>query len=373
MNRILVVVFLLISIQIYGQAGKDGNFNEKVFQSVYGEQAKSIWPLKNNEDYLIIIQQGKYILECKGADKKAYLLPKGVPVLQEYKIETVIRINKKSDNGGGAGLAFDILKDLKGGYLFEINARKEYRVSVLENGNYKYLSGTAKSKGWAKHKAIFKPGKDNILTMTQQKGKIQLLANGKEVFVADNTQSFSGLSGLILMGKVKAEASSFTLYSSGNESKVSSGGTDMLSVDSLKMGGDMKKMMDAYLLMRKENRELISKNENYKVEVDYCNKKIEELKAYIKDNLDIKLKDQVETLQKENERLEDENAALHEQNQDLAEFKKTIQNNKDGDQVLIYAEKYAAEQKKNEELLRRIAELEKEKKPVKPKKKKTTP
>jgi hypothetical protein len=351
-------LFLICFVfQIYAQQQPvDASFTEKVFYSDFTDSDKNVWPLANNQFYFFLIQKSQYVLECKSSDKKAYLLPKGAPSLSTFRLQTEVSIDKDVKGDGSFGIALNVRNNA--GYVIELNRDKKFRVRQLIPGNNpKYLTGSEKKEGWESYESS--RSKNIRLVVSQKNGTAEVLINNKTRF--SFSSAAQGQSGLFIEGIIKATVNDFAMLAPAGESA----GEQMAGDDSLKAGDDLNKLTDAIVDCRKKNKELATNYENTKLELSQVKKKLEDLQAYVKDNLDVKLQAELEKTQKQNEQLQSENAGLKQQNTDLSAFKKEIEKNKDGDQVLLYAEKYQAEQKKNEALQQQLKKLQEENKALK--------
>jgi hypothetical protein len=365
MKNFVAVVFTLISFQIYAQQGKDVKLTEKVFYSDFAEEDKSIWPLKNNQYYSFFIQNGRYSLSCLATDKRAYLLPKGAPQPDEFRSEANVNLDKSSDGDGTIGIAFDIQNQLAGGYIFEINRGREYRVTVLQGaGKYSYLTGTEKKQGWVSYKDMNKPGKSNKLGVIQQGGKLKFTVNNKEVFSGNNDKNLKGQNGLFISGAMKCQVNDFTLFGpappeteniANNDDQKDNGGP---GGDEVIQNGaesaDATALTNALLECRKNSQVLSTKLDNAQMESAQLKAKNKELVDFISNNLDTRLQSELDKLKKKQEELLLQNFNLLTENNQLKTFKKNVEGGKEGDLVIVLSEKLSKEQEKNAALQKEI-------------------
>ena len=109
---------------------------------------------------------------------------------------------------------------------------------------------------------------------------------------------------------------------------------------------------------RKENLALKKENENLVAELKQVKLKNAELQAYINKYLDSKLKSALDVEQNKNEILSKENEQLKQDNAELKGLKDNISKAKDGDIIIVLSDNLKKEQTKNEELTKKIKELE---------------
>jgi hypothetical protein len=352
MKKIVLGVLLLLNLQIYGQAPKDISLTTKVFSSDFSSATSSVWPQVNNEFYFFLIKDNSYIIECNNNEKKAYLLPKGNPKLDTFKVEADIVPDREKDDDGVVGLAIDIQDKISGGYLVEINNNQQFRVVTIEgNGSYSPITNRGKRDGWVGYSAV-KNGEYMHMTVTAIAGKIYLNIGGGDVFDFDNPITTRGQNGLFISGKYKSKVGSFEVYGPEKPGTV----TDNTNT------GDLTTLNNALLDCRKENKDLSSKLDISKQEVAEARYKNKELQTYISQNLDVKLQEELKKQTEIANNLKAENEKLKNESEDLRELKKTIEQNKDGDLVMVLSENLKKEQQKNAELEKKIKAMSGKKK-----------
>jgi len=360
MKKIVLLAMLLYNFQIYGQQSKDVGLDQKVFFSEFTADDRATWPQVNNEFYFFLVKDNSYIVECTNSEKKAYLLPKGGPKLDTFKVEAEILADKNKSDDGVAGIALDIQDKLSGGYLVEINNKKQYRiVSVDGNGSYSPLSNNAKGGGWVNFKTP--KGKDYIKLSTTQTGKnVSVQIDDMDVFKFDNPLKNPGQTGIFISGPYKTRVQHFAVYKTKN-----TGNSDNQNQTEQKNTQEINAFNNALLSCKQQNKELSEKLETSNQEIAQVRKKNQDLQTYISQNLDIKLQEEVKKEKEKADILEAENKKLKSEMEDQQTLKKTIEQNKDGDLILALSGNLKKEQQKNADLEKRIKELTLKKKPTK--------
>jgi hypothetical protein len=368
MRKIVLGLLFLYSLQIYAQQGKDITFTQKVFYSDFSDSDKIIWPLKNNQYYLLLIQKSKYHIECSNTEKKAYLLPKAGPKLAEFKVEANMVVDKNKDNSGSVGLVVDATDKLDGGYIVEINDKKEFRVRNIEtNGNLTIISGE-KKEGWKG----FKGKSDNIrLAVTQDGGNAKVIINGLNVFSFTSKYKQPGQNGLFITGQMKADVGDFTVYAKADAdvSTLNNGGADN-SGSQGSSSKDVATVTASLLECRKQSKNLSARNDALQEQLTQSKKKQDELQKFINENLDVKLQKESERLRKENDTLSKAYKSLKQENSELKDFKAQVVKAKDGDLIDVLGKNLEKEKQANAELQKKIDQLTKENKALRAKSKK---
>ncbi|MDQ3072688.1 MAG: hypothetical protein M3Q97_05440 [Bacteroidota bacterium] len=374
---------LFIALQIYAQPPKDARFNTRVFFSDFTEADQGVWPLKNNQDYLLLLREGQFIMESRQESNKGYLPPKWRNPYSEYRMEMEITLDKAKEYTGTAGLFFGLKEDLSAGYLFEINAQKQYRISILQGpGKYRRLSNAGKNEGWVDYKKLDGAGKANTITIQQELSRIRIWINETFVQTYMAEEPAPGLCGLYISGINKAYCGRFSVMATGDlekkpaeagkagqkdtaraavNTKVPPGNTTD-TADNSAYNADLMTLSNALSECRRNNSKLTADYELVNTRLKEANKKIEELQSFINNNLDVKLQQQVDAQTLENERLRKENEELKKQNADLQQFKTNIEAAQDGDVIVVLNNQISELTKKNRELLDRIKKLEEENK-----------
>jgi hypothetical protein len=370
MKNYIGLALALISLQIYGQPGKDVKLSEKVFYSDFNEEDKSVWPLKNNQYYSFYIQNGKYHLSCLATDKRTYLLPKGATIAEVFRIEATVAHDNSSDGEGTFGIAVDVQEGLSGGFIFETNRSRQYRVTLIEGaGKYKYLTGTEKKEGWVTYKDMNKPGKSNRLGVIRQNSNLRFTINKDEVFTTPVEHGKKGQSGLFISGKMTSEVNDYTIFGPSlpetepapDEPVVQTdAGTntdEVIKNDNTTPTEDLTALTNALLECRRNSQSLAGKLDNAELETRQLKSKNKELTDFIGSHLDTRLQAEVDKQKKKTEELLLENFNLLTENNQLKSFKKNIEGGKEGDLVLVLSEKLAKEQEKTAALQKEVESL----------------
>ena len=386
MKYLLTVLIFFSWFQMYAQTPKKADFPQKVFYSDFNENDKNLWPLKNNQYYFLFIEKGTYLVECRTDDKKAYLYPKWTNTLTDFRLQTTLKINHTKGGQSTIGIAIDMQDKQGGGFIIEINEKKEYRISSVEGSNHKYITNP-KSEGWVKGKGLNKTGKDNTIEITQKDGRVKLVFNGQ---LAQNFSSKgigAGNTGFYISNGLKATIKNFGIYGPAGAKPADSstvktntataqkdtsktGMAETKTPDSAKIissspeemnSSDINTLAASIADCRKSNKDLTTKYETMRLQLNECSQEKDKLQGFIKNNLDVKLQKENEGLNQENMKLRHSNDSLAQANVDLKNFKKNIASVKDGDVVTVLSENLNKEKAKNVELLAKIKKLEDEK------------
>jgi len=383
MKYLLTVLIYFSWFQMYAQTAKKADFPQKVFYSDFSEADKSLWPLKNNQVYFLFIDQGNYLVKCLTDDKKAYLFPKWTNTLTDFRVSATVKINRTKAGQSTIGIAIDMQDKQQGGFIVEINEKKEYRVCTVEGSAHKYLT-KGKKDGWLPAKGLNKTGKDNTIDITQKDGRIKILFNGQPVPGFSCKGINTGNAGFYISNGLNASITYFGVYGAAGalsmdsslakkaiiaKPKDSSAASiaEPKTTDSAKItpnnpeeasSSDINTLAASIADCRKSNKDLMAKYESMRLQLNESEQEKDKLQGFIKNNLDVKLQKENEETKEQNEKLKHSNDSLVQENTDLKSFKKNIATAKDGDVITVLSENLTKEKAKNEELLAKIKKLQ---------------
>jgi hypothetical protein len=211
MQKLLFSLLLFLTFQSYAQ---QANLTQKVFSCDFAEGDKIYWPVKNNSGFNFIIANGVYTIECLDDEKKAYAPLKWENVLENFKMETNVRLEK--GESGTFGLAFGVQGKLENAYILQFDRRGRFRVVEIGPAGEVPLTGDKKNEGWLENKKLNKPGKYNRLGIEQQDGTIKVFLNYEPAFSLHNKfPILNGGFGFFLEGRCGAVVDDFKIYGPG--------------------------------------------------------------------------------------------------------------------------------------------------------------
>ncbi|QQR96039.1 MAG: hypothetical protein IPJ93_05035 [Bacteroidota bacterium] len=118
------------------------------------DTSSGMWTFMSNSENLFLVQEGEYILNRKAPEKPYAIIANYDYNQLAFKMVTSLKIEKANDQNGSVGVMFMAQNDGNGGFIFEINTLKQFRLRQIVAGSYKYLTGDAKSGGWVKSNFI---------------------------------------------------------------------------------------------------------------------------------------------------------------------------------------------------------------------------
>jgi hypothetical protein len=152
-------------------------FTETIFSDDFSSD-KGNWEVQSNADNLFLIQDKEYLLRRMNTEAEAAIFCTWKNTCPVYELTATLKIEKGQDSKGYAGLLFMIQDDKSGGFLFEINAKKQYRIRQLVHANFKLITGNAQNKGWVASSAVREAGTFNEFRVAYSDKNYDLYLNG---------------------------------------------------------------------------------------------------------------------------------------------------------------------------------------------------
>ena len=135
------------------------------------------WTTEANSDNLLVIQDGEYILHRKNTSTPFLVIAGLDKEVDDCRLVASLRLDKNYGSDPTAGILFMMQPQASGGFLIELNRKKEFRVRQITAGNYQYLTGTSKNGGWTKCSPANEAGLNNIIEIRTAGGNYDLYVN----------------------------------------------------------------------------------------------------------------------------------------------------------------------------------------------------
>lgn len=212
-NSILLIIFLSGFLPSVAQ-----NVNtpfERLEVSENFDSAGAIWSVVSNAENLFIIQDGEYFLQRKATSAPYAIVASLDKEYSEYRLMVSLKLDKEMSDEAHLGILFMMQPQGQGGFLLEINKEKEYRLRQIVGGSYRYLSGSSKGAGWARHSSVNEAGIRNILEVRTAAGTYDLYINNIYVRSFNEPNYRSGKLGLIIGPGSRGKVDYFYLFTRG--------------------------------------------------------------------------------------------------------------------------------------------------------------
>ena len=162
---------------------------------------------ETNQKNYINTDNNTLFLIRKNSDTPYLVFAKHKP-LEDFIIQTELRIGPSVNKEASVGLILKAKKDGSSGIIFEINRKGEYRITQKDLNIKKNLSGKNHS-GWVKSKILNSLDKPNSLEIRSEKNIYDIYINHKFITSFKSLTPKSGITGIFINHSTKARVSHF--------------------------------------------------------------------------------------------------------------------------------------------------------------------
>lgn len=189
MNRICfaLIFFLLffllqagVAVSVFGQLVKI-EFPRIVLNEPFDED-RDIWRNMSNSENLFLMQGGEYVLRRKNMYSPYSIFPAWKNTLPAYRMQASMKLDDLKNEEAFIGLIFMAQQDGSGAFVFELNARGQYRLKQLVGVNFKLLTGDIKTDGWVNETAVNPAGQFNLVDIRTARRNYDIYLNEKYLF-----------------------------------------------------------------------------------------------------------------------------------------------------------------------------------------------
>lgn len=341
MSKLKRAIFFTVAILLTGYSSLLGqqrvfiNFNVQVMNEPF-ERPNKTWPIQNTAENIFVIDDGEYFLSRKHPITGYAVMANWENKIEEYHLKTSIKIGPSPNGTEAIGVILMASNDGKQGLIIEFNGSKDYRVKLIQEKGYEYITGG--DDGWVRSFSLNGPGKSNLIEVKTQNGEYDLYFNDKYVSSFAAHELFYGNFGLFIGPETKARVDYYEVYSTrAAEEFISVDGRNYaelvrdLSKENIKLrnqviekdaiindftkGGVDRKITELETIIADLEVQIRTANkENFELK-----KKLEEGGRGVDPELAAFLRSTTQTLIQSNQRLEAENQELKAENQDLRE------------------------------------------------------
>jgi len=182
---------------------------EKVFSEGFTDINKNfIITSSSNPKFWGIYGDGYYYMKRKIASPRAIIV-NADETSKNFYIKTKINLASTGTMQSSVGLIFLAQKGGKGGFVFELNKRKKFRIKELGTGAFITKEGV---NGWLKSKIIAYPERDNTIEIKGFRGKFDIYINGNYLYSFLNNSYEKGKFGAYIGPNAEAKIFYFNVY-----------------------------------------------------------------------------------------------------------------------------------------------------------------
>ncbi|HQW16783.1 MAG: hypothetical protein JNK36_09645 [Bacteroidia bacterium] len=307
------------------------------------DTSSGMWTFMSNSENLFLVQEGEYILNRKAPEKPYAIIANYDYNQLAFKMVTSLKIEKANDQNGSVGVMFMAQNDGNGGFIFEINTLKQFRLRQIVAGSYKYLTGDAKSGGWVKSNFINNLNVYNLFELKFSQRNYDIYLNNNLLMSFTEIAYKNGRFGYIVGPGSRAKIDFLYLFSASGKGEPTAGSSNNNqqqegSPDVIQLAESIIKLKTQINKLQAENEELTRNLENVKT-------------ADQEDENERKLKDKTITdLQKQMTKKEASFDSLLKVNQTLQKYKEMVAGNENSDLIITLSKSVKAEKEKNKQL-----------------------
>lgn len=304
------------------------------------DSASDKWTFLSNIENLFLVQEGEYILNRKAPEKPFALIANYDYNEQAFKLVTSLKIEKAADQNGSIGVIFMAQNDGNGGFMFEINAEKQFRLRQIVSGKYNYKTGDAKNGGWTKSNSLNGLNTYNVIDIRTSNRNYDIYVNNNLLLSFTEIAYKTGRFGFIIGPATRAKIDYFYLFSAAQANEVSK------SQDGASSGSpDIIELAESIIKLKTQINKLQAENEDLKRNLE--NKKT----ADKEDENERKLKDRtILDLQKKLAQKDASFDSLMKVNEGLLKYKNLVAGNENSDLIITLSKSVKAEKEKNQQL-----------------------
>lgn len=346
MRKVFFILMIFIATQSDFSLVQAQTVNEKFDRLDLSENfdtSSGMWTFMSNSENLFLVQEGEYILNRKAPEKPYAIIANYDYNQPAFRMVTSLKIEKANDQNGSVGVMFMAQNDGNGGFIFEINTLKQFRLRQIVAGSYKYLTGDAKSGGWVKSNFINNLNVYNLFELRFSQRNYDIYLNNNLLMSFTEIAYKNGRFGYIVGPGSRAKIDFLYLFSASGKGEPTAGSSNNNqqqegSPDVIQLAESIIKLKTQINKLQAENEELTRNLENVKT-------------ADQEDENERKLKDKTITdLQKQMTKKEASFDSLLKVNQTLQKYKEMVAGNENSDLIITLSKSVKAEKEKNKQL-----------------------
>jgi regulator of replication initiation timing len=348
----LLICLLAVPQQLFSQVVKE-KF-DKLMLSENFDSINTYWTTLANAENLFIVQDGEYILQRKAPSAPYAIIANFEEEFSDFRVVASMKLDKSMSDDATVGFLFMMQPEGQGGFLCEINKKKEFRLRQIVNGSYKYLTGNSKDGGWVRNSALNETNFSNMIEIRTFNRNYDLYINSEFILSFAEPTYKTGKMGLIIgpasRGKIDfiyvftittaAEAAAIANTQKGESSP------------SIGTGPDMIELAESIIKLKTQINGLNEENEDLRKTISAMKTGDQERDVTIKN-----MEKQVKNLQDQIKKKEFSMDSLAKVNTELLKYKEMVGGNENADLVITLSKAVKAEKEKSTQLEQENKEL----------------
>ena len=323
--------------------------NEKFDKLTISENFDTVntyWTTLSNVENLFIVQDGEYILQRRANAAPYAIIAEFENEFSDYRAVASMKLDHSMGELAHMGLLFMMQKEGQGGFLVEINKKKEYRLRQIVGGSYRFISGSSKDNGWTKHNSLNEPNFSNLIEIRCYKGSYDLFLNNVFARSFSEPNYKSGKMGLIIGPDSRGKVDFLYIFTkSAPGATVSKSPENKNDGTSSVTGPDLIDLAESIIQLKTQINELDEENEGLRKTISALNTGDQEKDVTIRnfEKLELQYKDQ---LKKKDLSIDSLNKVVT----SLERYREIVGDNSNGDIIINLSKALKAEKEKNQKL-----------------------
>lgn len=318
------------------------------------DSAGTHWTIVSNAENLFIVQDGEYILQRKASSAPFAIIANFESEFSEYRAVVSMRLEKHLGENAHMGMLFMMQPQGQGGFLVEVNKKREYRLRQIVAGSYRYISGSSKDGGWVRNNAVNETGAANVLEVRTSKGEYDLYINNVYIRSFSEPNYRSGKLGLIIGPESRGKVDFFYVFTRGsvtaaakNQAKTNNSETPANNNEP-----GLIELTQSIISLKTRINELEEENDGLRKTISAMKTGDQEKDVMIKNH-----EKQVQSLKDQITARENTIDSLNKAIAGLQQYKDLLGDNATGDVVINLSKALKAEKEKNQKLEAEIKAL----------------
>jgi len=176
----VLAFFYTVYLLFFPGWGLAQKVNETFSQEIFADDFSGdhgLWSVKSDAGNLFLIQNGEYLLKRMDKESEAAIPCKWKNPCPSFELKTNLKLDRASGPRSYAGIFFMMQENGSGGFLLELNMKKQVRIRQLVQGNYRLLTGSADNQGWIASPSAASGGTYNLLRIAYSEKNYDVFLN----------------------------------------------------------------------------------------------------------------------------------------------------------------------------------------------------
>jgi hypothetical protein len=254
---------------------------EKVFSEGFTDINKNFTITSSSDPkFWGVYGDGYYYMKRKIASPRAIIV-NADETGKNFYIKSKVNLALTGTMESSVGLIFLAQKGGKGGFVFELNKRKKFRIKELGTGAFITKEGV---NGWLKSKIIASPERDNTIELKGFRGKFDIYINGNYLYSFLNNSYEKGNFGAYIGPNAEAKIYYYNVYKLDIPGVAPEVSLDNLNqqIETLKNENDSLKTMVLTAKYNNDDKSAISAIKILEKQLETVNEENTEIKSIIK-------------------------------------------------------------------------------------------